>query len=369
MRQIADVTRSRYMPPWKVDPSNGPFIGQRPLSEHEIDVIQRWTAAGAPGTSAPGTPAPSTQAPGTQAPGTSTQHPAPSTQHPAPGNWQLGPPDLVITLPEPFTLQGEGTDVFRIFVLPIPVAVERYVRGLEFQPGNPKVVHHANIRIDRTSASRALDEADPAAGYSGLILRSAEYPDGHFLVGRRAGSHRCCRRIFPGASHRNPTSSSEVQQAGGESVSPSIGVARRSAADADTGNAPQLGRRDVIFPPARPVTSSPTTSRCRSMSKVQALQPHAHYRLREARGRPVCPTGRRTLYRFATGISANSVYVTSRHWRCRKVPGCRWSTFTTTPLATREILNGRRCVHDGDSGRQTKWAICGFRRSPRRPVI
>jgi len=86
-RQIADVTRSRYMPPWKVDPSNGPFVGQRPLSEHEIDVIQRWTAAGAPGTPAPGTPAPGTPAPGTAAPSTQapgTAAPAPSTQHPAP---------------------------------------------------------------------------------------------------------------------------------------------------------------------------------------------------------------------------------------------------------------------------------------------
>ncbi len=68
--QIAKVTVSRYMPPWKVDPSNGPFIGQRPLSAREIDRIQQWVAAGAPGDEHP-------------APGTSTQHP--STQHPAPG--------------------------------------------------------------------------------------------------------------------------------------------------------------------------------------------------------------------------------------------------------------------------------------------
>ena len=47
-------------------------------------------------------------------------------------------------------------------------------------PGN-RGVHHANIRIDRTPASRELDTADPAPGYEGTILRSADYPDGHFL--------------------------------------------------------------------------------------------------------------------------------------------------------------------------------------------
>ena len=42
-------------------------------------------------------------------------------------------------------------------------------------------MHHANIRIDRTPATRTLDEADPLPGYDGLMPRSAEYPDGHFL--------------------------------------------------------------------------------------------------------------------------------------------------------------------------------------------
>src|SRR5881397_1804842 len=46
--QIAGVTRKRFMPPWKADPENGPFVGQHPLSDAEIDRIQQWVAAGAP---------------------------------------------------------------------------------------------------------------------------------------------------------------------------------------------------------------------------------------------------------------------------------------------------------------------------------
>src|SRR4029077_15283981 len=110
----------------------------------------------------------------------SPQPPAPSPRVWANG-WQLGKPDLVLTLPQPYTLAAEGTDAFHIFVLPIPVDRARFVRGLEFRPGNPKVVHHANIRIDTTPASRRLDDAAPRPGYDGLISRTATYPDGHFL--------------------------------------------------------------------------------------------------------------------------------------------------------------------------------------------
>src|SRR5262249_45932506 len=137
-RQIATVTASRYMPPWKVEPGLGPFVGQQPLSDAEIDSIARWVRNGTP--QGDGTPPPSKV----------------WTE-----GWQLGQPDLVVTLDEPYTLQAQGTDVFRIFVMPIPVSATRFVRGLEFLPGNARVVHHANIRVDRTPASRALDAADP----------------------------------------------------------------------------------------------------------------------------------------------------------------------------------------------------------------
>src|SRR5882724_1045636 len=45
--QITTVTRSRFMPPWKADPDNGPFVGQHPLSDAEIHVLQQWVDEGA----------------------------------------------------------------------------------------------------------------------------------------------------------------------------------------------------------------------------------------------------------------------------------------------------------------------------------
>jgi hypothetical protein len=101
--QIASVTGKRLMPPWKVEPGLGPFIGQHPLSNAEIALLRRWAETG----TAEGDPADAPLAP------TGTD------------GWQLGAPDLILTLPRPYTLPAEGTDAFRIFVLPIPTTLRR----------------------------------------------------------------------------------------------------------------------------------------------------------------------------------------------------------------------------------------------------
>src|SRR5437016_11185886 len=94
--EIAALTRKRSMPPWKADPDNGPFVGQHPLTDVEIDRIQQWVAGGAPKDDAGDARAATTP---------------PSSDSKASG-WRLGPPDLIVTLPQPYSLQTEGTDVF-----------------------------------------------------------------------------------------------------------------------------------------------------------------------------------------------------------------------------------------------------------------
>src|SRR4051794_36598541 len=80
---IAGVTKKRYMPPWKADPADGHFVGQHPLTEPEISLIQRWVADGAP----QGDPADRARSI------RQTQDARPSKDE-----WQLGRPDLVVTL-------------------------------------------------------------------------------------------------------------------------------------------------------------------------------------------------------------------------------------------------------------------------------
>src|SRR5262249_21850035 len=129
---IARVTRSRYMPPWK--PDNDGFAGDRRLTPAQISTLARWADGGALEGDGADLPPPPRLASG----------------------WQSGEPDLVVALPA-YVVRADGPDIFRNFVVAVPVAGARFVRGLEFRPGS-QAVHHANIRIDPTAASRRLDD-------------------------------------------------------------------------------------------------------------------------------------------------------------------------------------------------------------------
>lgn len=144
-RQIADVVGRRVMPPWKPVPGIGEFHDARVLSEAEIALLRRWADAGAPEGDPADAPAPPRFADG----------------------WRLGTPDLVLTMPKPFTVPPEGPDVHRNFVIPVELPADRYVRAVEFRPGNPKVAHHAIVLLDTGGRARRLEDrhGGPGAGY------------------------------------------------------------------------------------------------------------------------------------------------------------------------------------------------------------
>src|SRR2546426_1131862 len=159
-RQIAEVTQRRYMPPWLPEPGYGEFALNRQLGADQIAIIQQWVTDGA----VEGNPTDLPQMPR------------------FPEGWQFGQPDLVVKLPQDYTLPAEGKDVYRNLVFPIPVPSLHYVKGLEFLPDNAKVIHHAFIDVDETRQSRRLAERQNPPGFDGMELPdTAVMPGGQFL--------------------------------------------------------------------------------------------------------------------------------------------------------------------------------------------
>jgi tetratricopeptide (TPR) repeat protein len=270
--QIAAATARGFMPPWSADPGfGGPFVGQSHLTPAERDLIGQWVAEGA-------------------------REGEPRDLPPTPrwtSGWHFGPPDLVVT-PPAYTLQPEGADVFRVFVMALPVDSAKFVRGLEFLPGNPKVVHHANIRVDPTPTSRGFDAADPAPGYDGLIARSALYPDGHFL-GWTPGQvapllpKGLAWRLVPGTDlvvelHMQPSGKTEL-------VQPSIGLYFGPDAPAQTPAMLRLGRQSIDIRPGDSHYAVTDSFVLPVDVEVQAVQPHAHHRAKDVSGIATLPDG------------------------------------------------------------------------------
>jgi peroxiredoxin len=141
---IRDVTASRRMPPWKPRHGFGEFLEEARLSGHELATLAGWADAGAPEGDPDDLPAP--------------------PSFPPPG-WQLGQPDLVLSLPEPFVVPP-GEDVYRAFALPTGLARPQEVAAIEFRADNRRVVHHARFYLDPTPDCRRRDQADPAPGFA-----------------------------------------------------------------------------------------------------------------------------------------------------------------------------------------------------------
>src|SRR4051812_21308150 len=160
-KQIVEVTQRRFMPPWLPEPGYGEFENERRLSQDELALLSQWFEQG----SAEGSPSELPAAPGFA------------------GAWTLGKPDLIVEMPKSYPLQSNGKDVYRNFVIPLALGTDRYVRAVEFRPGNPKIVHHAFIKLDPSRKCRKLDGADGQPGFAGMGLpEGVQMPEGHFLA-------------------------------------------------------------------------------------------------------------------------------------------------------------------------------------------
>ncbi len=161
--QIKTVTESHYMPPWLPEPGFGNFADSRRLSAEDIALLKEWVEGGMPE-------------------GDSREAPKAPVYS---GEWQLGTPDLVLKVPSPMQVPASGTDLFRNFILPVPITETKYVRAMEIKPGAAQVVHHANMLIDRTASLRRQHPDDWIQGVPGMELTvdsgEAFDPDSHFL--------------------------------------------------------------------------------------------------------------------------------------------------------------------------------------------
>ena len=145
-RQIAEVTRSKYMPPWKPQAGFGRFQDARGLTQHEIALLKRWSMTGKQKGDPADMPSPPKFAQG----------------------WQLGPPDKILKMRDLFHVPASGPDIRQYFVIPTRMRDSRLINAVDFHPGCARVIHHASFYLDTTGTARRLDEKDPKPGYQGF---------------------------------------------------------------------------------------------------------------------------------------------------------------------------------------------------------
>ena len=206
-RQIAVMTQRKIMPPWLPAPGEYKFDGEMRLSDGQIALFNHWAEQGAP----QGDP-----------------RDLPATPR-FTSNWQLGKPDLILEAKKPYALAASGSDNYWNFILRTDVPGTRWVKAIEIQPGEKRVVHHANVLLDRLQSSRS-QEKRPGDGFPGMELRIESEtfdPDSHLFFWKPGSSPHVepdgmALRLEPGNDFVLNT---HLQPSGkAESIAPRIGL-------------------------------------------------------------------------------------------------------------------------------------------------
>ena len=142
-RLILSVVEDRYMPPWHVQSEHYEFQDHRRLSDDQISAIRQWVEGGMPEGDPSALPA------------------LPEFTE----GWQLGEPDMIVSMQDAYTLYAEGPDIYRNFVIRLDLEEDKYVQAIEFRPGKRSIVHHSLFYYDTSGKARKQDEADPVPGF------------------------------------------------------------------------------------------------------------------------------------------------------------------------------------------------------------
>jgi peroxiredoxin len=125
---IREVVADKRMPPWYADPRFGKFTNDRTLPREDRDLLLAWIDQGTPR-------------------GDDKDLPRPRQ---FPEGWQIGTPDLIISMPKEFQVPAEmprGGVPYQFFMVDTNFDEDKWIDRAEARPGSPEVVHHILVFI------------------------------------------------------------------------------------------------------------------------------------------------------------------------------------------------------------------------------
>jgi hypothetical protein len=258
-RSIKQKVLNREMPPWKADSHYGSFQNARTLSKNEIDTFVAWVDGGTKEGNPEDMPSPPTFAEG----------------------WQIGTPDLVLQMKEPFTVPARGDVPWmnvpsNDYVFP----EDTWIQAVEVRPGNRRVVHHAVAQAN-------FPGDNPSLGGGGLHL----YSPGLDAIVWRDGYGK----LMPKGTR---ISFQMHYQANGRETTDQTKVGFRFARKPvhTQVNTTIISNTSIVIPPMVQAHEAITAFRFPAESRIHAFRPHMHLRGKTATATLIMPeTGLRDV--------------------------------------------------------------------------
>jgi hypothetical protein len=130
---IRQALISGRMPPWAAESGSAALKEQQALTPRELDVLMTWAAGGTPEGARPRVQSASV---------------IPATSVPR--------PDLVIPMPEPFTLDARQDEADVEVALPSAAVQAKWIRAVDLLPGAPAIVRRATILARTASREQVI---------------------------------------------------------------------------------------------------------------------------------------------------------------------------------------------------------------------
>jgi len=283
---IREVVDDRRMPPWHADPRYGHFENDRSLSARQRATLLAWVDQGCPLGDAQAVPAPRAFAEG----------------------FSIGKPDLVIEMPEPYTVPAQGTVPYQYFRVPSGFKEDKWVQAAEARPGDPSVVHHVLVAIDDHTRRTEADER--------------RVPQSHFVA---YAPGDLPMSLPPGIAKRIPAGSGFIIQMHytpvGKVRTDRSSIALIFAKEPPRREAHTLGiiQPEFEIPPGADNHSVESTYVFPADAELYSLMPHMHLRGKSFRYTATFPDGRREILLSVPGydFAWQSVY---RLTHSRQIP-------------------------------------------------
>ncbi|MCC6145922.1 MAG: redoxin domain-containing protein, partial [Candidatus Hydrogenedentes bacterium] len=245
---IREVVLTRRMPPWHADPHVNSFSNDRGLTPKEEATLLAWIERGA------------------EQDGDRDPLAEPTVAEAA---WPLGAPDLVVQLPEEQKLPAKGIVEYQYIYVPSGLTENKWVKGIDVEPSNLEVVHHALIFVvyPEEYAHIQPEVKSGLQGYFAAYLPGAAvrfFPEdtGLFLP---AGS------TFIFQMHYDTTGKEEVDQT-------RMALYFHDAPPAQELRITAAFYNDFVIPPGEQDYATEADREIHQDTTVWGLSPHMHYR-------------------------------------------------------------------------------------------
>jgi hypothetical protein len=134
-KAVAEMVRTRKMPPWLADSRYGHFANNPSLTTEQIQTIVSWVDNGAPA-------------------GDPREGPSPKQW---PEGWNIVTPDRVIQMPKAVSIPRRGDVEYTYQIVPTGFTEDKWVRMSEIRPSSRPHVHHAVVYIRPPDSSWLRD--------------------------------------------------------------------------------------------------------------------------------------------------------------------------------------------------------------------